>query len=123
MYSLLTRDAVEKTRAKGIKTQYVKKHLSHQDYVDCLTKGTQTTSRYLTFRSRKHVITTETVNKVALSSFDDKRYLLANSPDTLSYGHWRIGHAQLSTTYVRSLKDCAQCTCMASALFSRLLKE
>ena len=109
MYSLLTLHDVEKVRAKGVKTQFVKKHLRHQDYVECLHNDTQTTAQYLAFRSRNHVITTDTVTKVALSSFDDKRYLLPNTPDTWSHGHWRIRHREHSATDVARITNCLEC--------------
>ena len=38
-------------------------------------------------RSHKHEIYCETVNKVALSSDDDKRVIGANGISTLAYGH------------------------------------
>ena len=41
------------------------------------------------FRSRKHDIYTETVNKVALSAKDDKRIICEDGIHTLAIGHWR----------------------------------
>ena len=41
-------------------------------------------------RSRLHDVYTEEVNKVALSVDDDKRVILADGINTLSYGHWRV---------------------------------
>ena len=37
----------------------------------------------------KSKLYTETVNKVAMSSSDDKRIILENNIDTLAPGHWR----------------------------------
>jgi len=64
---------------------------------------------YLTFRNRNHNITTDNVTKIALSSLDDKRYLLTNSPNTLSYGHWRIRHLEHSSVNVARIADCTEC--------------
>ena len=41
-------------------------------------------------RSHKHDIYTEEINKVALSSNDDKRHLLEGQTVTLALGHYRI---------------------------------
>ena len=41
-------------------------------------------------RSYKHEVYTETVNKVALSYKDDKRYILEGQTDTLALRHYKI---------------------------------
>ena len=41
-------------------------------------------------RSHGHVVYSETVNKVALSSNDDKRYICEDGVHTLAWGHYRI---------------------------------
>ena len=40
-----------------------------------------------TFRSEKHSVYTEVINKVALSHNDDKRYVITSSTKTLPWGH------------------------------------
>ena len=42
-----------------------------------------------TIRSRKHVVSTEEVNKVALSADDDERHVLEDKIHTLALGHYR----------------------------------
>ena len=41
-------------------------------------------------RSRLHNVETVKQSKIALSPYDDKRYLLKDSTDTLAWGHYRI---------------------------------
>ena len=41
-------------------------------------------------RSYKHEVYTETVNKVALCSRDDKRFIQEGQTDTLALGHHKI---------------------------------
>ena len=38
-------------------------------------------------RSKKHKLVTYTSNKMSISCFDDKRYILFDGINTLSYGH------------------------------------
>ena len=48
---------------------------------------------YATFRtitSQNHVVKTQEVNKLCLSAFDDKRYILFDGVSTLAHGHFRI---------------------------------
>ena len=40
------------------------------------------------FRSIRHVIYSVTLNKVSLSAFDDKRYLLDDGVTSYAYGHY-----------------------------------
>ena len=41
-------------------------------------------------RSHCHQIVVNEIDKVAISSFDDKRFLLENGVSSLAYGHYRI---------------------------------
>ena len=90
MYSLLVSDGKEKSTAKGIKTSYAKKHLKHNLYRECLFNESTNTASYHQIRSTNHQLGTHKIVKSALSPYDDKRYLLADSTDTLAYGHYKI---------------------------------
>lgn len=41
-------------------------------------------------KSIKHILFTRRVNKIALSSDDDKRYILKDNINTLAWGHYKI---------------------------------
>jgi hypothetical protein len=43
-----------------------------------------------TIRPDHHQIKSYHLNKIGLSSYDDKRYMLGNGCDMLVYGHYRI---------------------------------
>jgi hypothetical protein len=96
MYSLLLAEDKVKMTAKGIKTSFVKKHVLHEDYYNCLTRGVAASGSYFNIRSRNHVLATEEIRKRTLSPFDDKRYLRPETYDTWAYGHWRINQQSTS---------------------------
>ena len=59
-------------------------------YVDCLFTGVKVHSTMTSIRSDHHVVNTIKLNKVSLSNFDDKRFILENGCDTLAHGHYKI---------------------------------
>jgi hypothetical protein len=77
-------------RAKGVKKHALKRKISLNDYIRCLKY--QSTQRVIfhMIQSKDHVIFTKEVNKISLSSKDDKRYILPNQVDTLPWGHYGI---------------------------------
>jgi len=77
------------SRAKGI-PKAAKKHVSHQDFKDVLEGGATTTATFRSIRSVRHCNKTLEQSKRALSSFDDKKYILPDGVHTLSYGHFKI---------------------------------
>jgi len=90
MYSLRLSDGSSKKTAKGIKKSFQKKHIVHQQYKDCLMNEMTTNAKFWTIKSLNHQLTTYETNKIALSPFDDKRFLLGKEGQTLAYGHHRI---------------------------------
>lgn len=95
MYSLKV-GSKEKQTGKGIKTGYVKKHLSHEDYSRCLMSversDQQQLATFVKFNTSKHIVTTDQVSKVGLCCYDNKRFLLGDGITSYSYGHYRIEH-------------------------------
>jgi len=87
MYSLLVSREQTKMTAKGVKTSYIEKHVTHQTFLRTLEKKTCTTAEFLNFRSRNHNVTTQEIKKICLSAYDDKRYLLWDGKNSLAYGH------------------------------------
>lgn len=93
MYSLQVsqNDKKPKLTAKGVSRTYVKHHLHHELYLQTLQSGRVTTAKFRNFRSYKHRIHTVEIEKVCLSAFDNKRYILSDGITTLAYGHCKIG--------------------------------
>lgn len=73
-------------KAKGIKKPAVQE-LTLNDYRDVLLNDKIIRKRNILFRSIKHEIFTQTINKVALSNKDDKRLILADKVSTKAWGH------------------------------------
>lgn len=78
-------------KAKGIKKDVVKSKLNMDDYRDMIkdveSVGPDMEQQQVVLRSRLHVINTERQKKRALSSYDDKRYVLPCGVHTLAYGN------------------------------------
>jgi len=93
MYSLLLSEDRSKITAKGVKKSYVSKHVTHDMFRHTLENKTCTTAQFLSFRSRNHTIETIENNKICLSAYDDKRYILVDGRNSLAYGHYQIPSA------------------------------
>ena len=88
LYSYTTEKG-ESKKAKGVSKSVVKNTIKFSDYKKCIEDDSHTLSvKINSIRSYKHKIYSILQNKVALSSYDDKRYYL-NSIDSLSYGHYK----------------------------------
>ena len=79
-------------KCKGVKKSTVKK-MRHEEWVSCLESGMTEMRGMVCIRSSLHNVWTMVVNKVALSSNDDKRFVRANGIDTLAWGHEKIENA------------------------------
>ena len=76
-----------KQSAKGVQKS-VKKTLPHSLFKNCLLS--KSTVRKEMTKSVGHQIVVNSVNKVALSCFDDKRYILDDIVSSLTYGHYSL---------------------------------
>ena len=90
LYSFIMEDGKENKRCKGVKKQVVESSITHEDYKTCLRTGKEQLRKQNILRSYEHDVFTEEVNKIALSSIDDKRYILSDGIHTLAWGHYRI---------------------------------
>ena len=83
-YAYLTDDGHKK--AKGTKKCVIKQKLMFENYKDCLFHNKTVYRSQERFNSYYHVMYTEEVNKVALSSNDDKRLQIFDRITTYPYG-------------------------------------
>ena len=85
-YSYLTDDCEEDKKAKGTKKCAIKRKLKFNDYEDCLLIDKAVLKSQQKFKSERHDVYTENVNKIALSSNDDKRLRRFDKITTYPYG-------------------------------------
>ena len=74
-----------KKKAKGTKKCIIKRELMFENYNDCLFNGEAILKSKQRFKS-DHKVYIEEVNKIALSSDDNKRLQTFNSVTTYPYG-------------------------------------
>ena len=86
-YSFLTADGKEDKKAKGTKKCVIKKKIKFNDYKKCLFNNELILKLQQRFMSKKHVVYTENINKIALSNDDDKRIISSNKISSYPYGY------------------------------------
>ena len=85
-YAYKLDDDTEHKKAKGTKKCIVKTELMFQNYKDFLFNDKVIIKSQQRFRSDHHRVYTEEVNKIALSSNDDKRIQTFDKVSTFPYG-------------------------------------
>ena len=78
----------KKQSAKGVQKS-VKKTLNHDLFRNCIFSDKEVIKTMTQLRSHCQIVVNE-IDKVAISSFDDKRFLLENAVSSLAYGHYNI---------------------------------
>ena len=85
-YACLMEDGNDHKKAKGTKKCVIKQKLMFEYYKDCLFNNKTVYRSQERFRSYYHVMHTEEINKIALSSNDDKRLQTPDRITTYPYG-------------------------------------
>ena len=85
-YAYLMDDDIEKKKAKGTKRCTIKRRLKLKDYKDLVFENITILISQLRFKSDLHNVYTEEVNKIAISSNDDKRLQTFDRVTTYPYG-------------------------------------
>ena len=85
-YSYLMDDDSEKKKAKGIKKYVIKRRLMSENNKDSLFNNKTILKSQLRFKSNHHDMYTDKVNKIALSSNDNKRLQTFDRVTTYPYG-------------------------------------
>ena len=90
MYSISLDNEKNSKKAKGVKKNVVRKGISHGDYLQILKGSKVMHHKMKTIRSDCHQISSYEINKISLSPFDDKRYILSDGISSYAYGHLNI---------------------------------
>ena len=79
---------LENKTAKGGKKNVIRREVS--DYRDTLFNTMKMHHQMRSSRSKLHQSSSYQLNKVSLSTFDDKRYILSDGITSYAYGHKNI---------------------------------
>ena len=90
MYSYIKDNQKGEKTAKGIKKNIIKNDIKHINYKETLFDKKQMYHKMKTIRSQNHQLGSYEINKVSLSCFDDKRYILEDGINSYAYGHYAI---------------------------------
>ena len=82
-YSYLTDDCKEDKKAKGTMKCVIKRMIKFDDYKNCLLNCLSQQR----FKSKGHDVYTENINKIALSSNDDKMLIAPDKITSYPYGY------------------------------------
>ena len=85
-YSYLMDDGGSDKKGKGTKKCVIKRRLKFNDYKDCLLNNEIMIKSQQRFKSKRHDVYTEEINKIALSSNDDKRLQTFDRITSYPYG-------------------------------------
>ena len=86
-YSYLTDDCKEDKKSKGTKKGVIKRMTKFDDYKKCLLNGEVILKSQQRFKSKRHDVYTENINKIAFSSNDDKRLTVSDKITSYPYGY------------------------------------
>ena len=86
-YLYLTDDYKENKKAKGTKKCVIKGMIKFDDYKNCLLNDEIVLKSQQRFKSKRHDVYTENINKITLSSNDDKRLTASGKIISYPYGY------------------------------------
>ncbi|KAL6419452.1 hypothetical protein ACFW04_011401 [Cataglyphis niger] len=90
MYALRVDGKNETKKIKGVKSAVVARTITFDDYAHCLRRDIEITREQSCLRSKLHEVYTISESKIALSPYDDKRYVVPETTNTLPWGHYKI---------------------------------
>ncbi|RLU15730.1 hypothetical protein DMN91_011485 [Ooceraea biroi] len=90
MYALKVDGKKDTKKAKGVKSNVVARTIAFADYMQCLKDYIEMTRDQSRITSKLHNVYTVRETKIALSPYDDKRYVVPDTNNTLPWGHFRI---------------------------------
>ena len=86
-YAYITDDCKEDKKAKGSRKCVIKRELKFNNYKDCLLNDKVVLKSQQRFKRERQDVYTENINKIALSSNDDKRLIVLDKITSYPYGY------------------------------------
>ena len=77
----------EEKKCKDVTKNVIKRSIQFDDYRECVFSRKEQHRKMIVIRSHCHEIYTEEINKITLSSDNDKRVIMTDGIHTLAYGH------------------------------------
>lgn len=94
MYGVRAGRIEKMKKAKGVKKYVLNNEIGFSDFLNCLQNNCTLMKEQNSIRSKLHTVFTVRQKKVALSPFDNKRFILENKVDTLPWGHYKIPNVE-----------------------------
>ena len=85
LYSYKMLDGSEEKKCKAVTKNVTKRSIQFGDYRECLLSRKEQHRKMNVIQSHCHKIYTEEINKITLSSDDDKRVIMTDGIHTLAY--------------------------------------
>ena len=98
-YSYKMLDGSEDKKCKGVAKNVTKRSIQFDDYRECLFSRKEQHRKMSIIRSNCHEIYTEEINKIALSSDNDKRVIMADGIRNISYEHTNFKRNVIKMSY------------------------
>ena len=90
LYSYKMLGGFDERKCKGVTKNVTKRSIQFEDYRACLLSRKGQHRKMNVIRSHCHEIYTEEINKIALSSDDDKPVIMSDGINTLAHGHTNL---------------------------------
>lgn len=90
MYATRVENSDCTKKIKGVKKNVIKKSITFNDYLKCLNENTIITHNQNLIRNKLHKVYSTIQSKIALSPFDNKRFILDDKISTIPWGHYSI---------------------------------
>ena len=97
LYSTLVANGQTKMSAKGTK-KFAQVKLNHEMFKKTLETVDLVRVENIKINNEKHQLQTVCVNKIALSAYDDKRYISSDRKTTLPFGHFSLRDEYITKT-------------------------
>ncbi|KYN14189.1 hypothetical protein ALC57_13608 [Trachymyrmex cornetzi] len=88
MYAVRVDGKKDTKKAKDVKSNVVARTITFDDYTRCLNEKIEMTRRQSSIRFKLHEVYTISESKIALNPYDDKRYVVPNTTETLPCGEY-----------------------------------